>query len=35
MIADVLGEPEGEKDSAPEADIPIVITRNTNPDGDC
>ena len=35
MIADVLGEPEGEKDSAPEADIPIVITRNANPDGDC
>lgn len=35
MIADVLEEPEGEKDGAPEVEVPIVITRNANPDGDC
>lgn len=35
MIADVLDEPKGEKDGASEVEIPIVITRNANPDGDC
>lgn len=35
MVKDIREEMDGDDNDTSEVEIPIVITRNANPDGDC